>query len=369
MKIGLTLVELAAEILRRKDAKKDFYVIPAEGLRMHSMDWETGPHEPKLFFGEKGYSITQHAHNQIADYLDIPRSYYKRMQSEAPELLARNVNQWLMEQKKTRMIRTLDERVRAILSDGYRRMENEDLADAVLPVLDSLNLDIMSMQITDTRLYIKAVDPAVTREIKKLGGTWGQGHTIVKLGEAMPAITISNSETGDGRLSVLGGLYQDWCTNLASFGERSVKKTHLGARHPLLEGEELFELLSDETKRKTDEALWAQVQDTVRAIFDKVRFEELVDKVEGSQEDAIEGSPVKVVKLVAKKYGLDKTVENSVLHHLVNGGSLSRFGLYNAVTRASQDVESYDEATRMESIGGRIIELPKTEWGTLAKAA
>ncbi len=168
---------------------------------------------------------------------------------------------------------------------------------------------------------------------------------------------------------MLGGIYQDWCTNLASFGGRSLKKTHLGARHELTDGEELYELLTDETKRKTDEALWLQVRDTVRATFDAVKFNELIDKVEGAQEDKIEGDPVKVVAATTKKFGATQEQGKSILKHLIEGGSLSRFGLYNAVTRTAQDIESYDEATRFESLGGRIIELPKTEWSDLAKAA
>ena len=302
----------------------------------------------------------------------IPRAYYNRMLAEAPDLLALNVNQWFVEldpKKHLRMARCMDGNVRALLSNGYRRFENEDMAEKVLPVINELGLDLMSCEITDRRLYIKAVDPKVTREIKVLGGEWGDGRHIIKRGCAAPAITLSNSETGDGRLSVLGGIYQDWCTNLASFGARSLKKTHLGARHQLTDGEELYELFTDKTKKLTDEALWNQVCDVVRATFDAVKFGELVDRIEGAQEDKIEGDPVKVVELTAKKFGADEGTKKNILKHLIEGGSLSRFGLYNAITRAAQDIESYDEATRFESVGGQIIELPRTEWSALAKAA
>lgn len=48
---------------------------------------------------------------------------------------------------------------------------------------------------------------------------------------------------------------------------------------------------------------------------------------------------------------------------------LSRFGLYNAITRLSQDVESYDRATELERIGAQVIELAKPDWKVLAEAA
>ena len=373
MKQGRTLQDLAAEIERRKETKQD-YTVRANALRMTAMDVDLDPKHAQVGFwlGDQRYGVNNIAHAQIADYLKIPKAYYDRCLAEAPELLARNVNQWFEEigADKLRMARTMDGKLRALLSNSYRRFENEDLCEAILPVLADLSLDLMSCEITERKLYIKAVDPAVTRELKAHGGEWGDGrHNIIKMRVAMPAITISNSETGDGRLSVLGGLYDGFCSNLASFGERSMKKTHLGARHALTEGEDLYELLTDETKKKTDEALWLQARDCVRAVFDRVKFDALVDKVEATTAQPITGDPIKVVEVTAKKFGLDGSQEKSVLRHLIEGGSLSRFGIYNAVTRAARDVECYDEATRMEGLGGRIIELPKTEWETIAKAA
>ena len=346
MKQGRTINELAIEIERRRKTKKD-YILPTESLRMSAIDQSLNPKEAeiKLWIGnEVNYGVTSQAHGQIADYFRIPRAYYNRMLAESPELLARNVNQWIADNDKMRMVRTMDNKVRALLSNSYRRFENEDFAEAILDVLMDLKLDIMSCEITERRLYIKAVDPSVTRELKATfpGAEWGDGqHHVIKTRTACPAVTLSNSETGDGRLSVLGGLYSGWCTNLASFGERSLQKTHLGARHDLTDGEALYELLSDETKRLTDEAVWHQVRDVVRATFDRLKFNELVDKVEGAIADKIEGNVSKVVHLAAKKFGATGEQEQSILKHLIDGGSLSRFGLHNAVTSMAQDVEDY----------------------------
>ena len=58
-----------------------------------------------------------------------------------------------------------------------------------------------------------------------------------------------------------------------------------------------YAMLSDETRRKTDEALWSQVRDVVKGAFDRARFDSLVDKIEGSQADKIEGDVVKTVNL------------------------------------------------------------------------
>jgi len=43
-------------------------------------------------------------------------------------------------------------------------------------------------------------------------------------------------------------------------------------------------------------------------------------------------------------------------------------GLGSAITRHSQDLKDYDRATELERIGGRLIELPRSEWQMLSSA-
>jgi hypothetical protein len=360
MKTGKTLVELATEIERRANAKSDL-VASTKNMGM-TLSGE-------LCVGhDKSFKINDIAHNQIAQHLEIPTKYYDKMQTEAPALLANNVNEWFTRHPAPRMVRTLDGTARAFLSDKFSPdMENEDLAQAVLPVLFDLNLDIMSCEVTDRRLYIKAVDKKVSRELAKTGARFGDGgHTIVRV--TAPAITISNSEVGHGALSIQGGVYDQFCSNLASFGERSMRRAHLGGRQSIADGE-LYSMLSDKSKRLDNAALWSKVRDVVRGVFDLGQFNALVDKIEGTQADKIGGDVVKVVELSTKRLGLLESEGKSVLRHLIEGGDLSRFGLYNAVTRMSQDVESYDRATELERIGAQVIELPKADWQVLAEAA
>jgi hypothetical protein len=128
-------------------------------------------------------------------------------------------------------------------------------------------------------------------------------------------------------------------------------------------------LLSDSTKRATDKAIWMQVRDVVRGAFDETRFATITDKMSGLAADRIEGDVVKVVEFGAKTLGYTEGEGKSVLKHLIEGGDLTRYGLFNAVTRTAQDIESYDRASELEAIGGRVIELPKNDWHRMAKAA
>ena len=50
------------------------------------------------------------------------------------------------------------------------------------------------------------------------------------------------------------------------------------------------------------------------------------------------------------------------MNYLIQGGDLSLYGLSNAITRASQDVESYDRATALEGIGWNVATMEPARW-------
>ena len=106
--------------------------------------------------------MTDHAHGQIADRVGIPKRYYDQMKAEAPALLADNVNHWFQETPERRMIGTLDGQARAFLSDRYRRIDNEQIADAVLPVLvaDGGHGAVVSCCVTEADSTFKPCSPA-----------------------------------------------------------------------------------------------------------------------------------------------------------------------------------------------------------------
>jgi hypothetical protein len=362
MKTGLSLTELAREIERRQTAKRDF-IAPIGRLAM-SVDQEKKV--PVLALqGSGNFEINDVAHGQIAEFADIPMKYYRRMATQDPSLLARNVNRWLIDKNQDqRMVRTLDGKVRAVLSDKYRALENEELAEAILPVLLEQDLIIMSSQITETRLYIKAVDRRILKDVPT-GRKLGDGSHVF-FDTVSPAITISNSEVGHGALSIETGVYTKVCTNLAMIGT-NMRKYHTGARADV--SDEVFQLLSDGTKKLTDAAVWGQVRDIVTAAFDKDRFSEVCKKLSDATEDKIEGDIPEIIEVVGKRMSINDTERKGILSRLIEGGDLTRYGLHSAITRHSADIVDYDRATELERMGGKVIELPKSEWQTILRQA
>jgi hypothetical protein len=364
MKIGKSLVELAQEIERQAATKKD-YVAPAGAL---SAVVETVNEKPLVTMNLRGvgaFPLNDYAHGQVAQYLEIPKAYYDRMLAQAPALLVASFNRWIADHgKERRMVRTLDGRVRALLSDRYRALDNGDLAEAVLPVLQARNLMVISSEITERRLYIKAVDQSIEKGLPE-GFHMGDGkHHIFDT--VSPGIVVSNSEIGAGALSIETLVYTKACTNLALFGA-SLRKYHTGVRAEL--SDEVYALLSDKTKSRTDEAMWLQTRDIIGAAFDEARFEATTQRLIEARSDKIEGDVVEVVERARKVFAWSDGERSSVLQHLIKGGDLSRYGLHAAVTRSAENIEDYDRATDFERLGGQIIELPRNQWEEIAKAA
>jgi hypothetical protein len=211
VKVGRTLQELAVEIERQSTSKRDFIVDTSEHLTMLTTSDGSELHVA----GSDEFGVRPLAHEQIADYLDIPRKFYRRLRDAHPALLDRNVNALLRHEPKRRMVRTLDGHVRAFLSDRYRQLDNDELAEAILPVLGEIpDVQFPSTEITETRLYIKAVAPRVIGEVRK--GDFVQAGVVV-----------SNSEVGVGALLVQPLVYRLVCTN-GMIADTATRCYHVG---------------------------------------------------------------------------------------------------------------------------------------------
>lgn len=357
--------QLAAEIVRQSETKRDYLADSRKIL----MAPDTGNLE--IDFTQAGadvqrveeFNIKPHAHRQLATFTGIPSKYYDRMPTD---LRAVNVNHWLKNEPGNRMIRTLDGDVRAFMSDSYRPLDNIDLAEAVLPVLqEQRGMDIVSCDLTETRMYIKAIFPEIESELDRTGENSRYRYGDAQVGDTVQAgLVIQNSEVGAGSLAVDPFVYRLICRNgmTTNIGQ---KRRHVGKR--LGSEDSASEFYRDETKAADDAAFWMKVQDTVRAAVTPDSFEKIVQKMRDTKAREL-GNPIEVCEIAAKRFSLNESEQGGILQHLVAGGDLSGFGLLNAVTRYSQDVDDYDRASEIERIGGEIIELPQSAWKELAPA-
>jgi len=353
MKEGKTLQELAAELERQQLAKKDL-IVSTGVLSMDSRD--DGGIALNVMSGQviQHYDVGEIAHRQIGQFLKIPATYYDRMRREYPQLLTLNANGWFakMPQAK-RMLRTLDGTARALLSDRYRRIDNFEVASAVLPIISRMEgAGVESCELTDSRMYLKVVNPRVTAEIKK--------GDIVQAG-----VLISNSEVGMGSVTVSPLIYRLVCSNGMIAEDGKLRKYHVGRAN---ESREDFSIYRNETIEADDKAFLMKLEDSVKAAVDQARFAAIVDKLRESTEATFQPQQVQqVVELASKEYGFTDSESSGILGHLAAGGDLSLYGLANAVTRQAQDVASYDRSTELEATGYRIITMTPSLWRSLTK--
>ena len=105
----------------------------------------------------------------------------------------------------------------------------------------------------------------------------------------------------------------------------------------------------------------------IRAVSDAT-FRLLTEKMRKTMSVALTGDPAKSVEVLADRYLLNERERAGVLRQLIAGGDLSGYGLVNAVTHYSEEIDDYDRATEFEALGGKLIELPRKEWEALAQA-
>jgi hypothetical protein len=354
MRTGRSLVALATELQRQLATKRDM-IVPT-GLMQHqtTADGSTSIRVDTPD-GAQTYPTTQLFRRQLADKLKIPFAYFERMRTEQALLLDRNVDTWLHQETEQRMVRTLDGQARAFLSDRYRRLDNYDLCEHVLPILQRLpEARFESCELTPTRLYLKVVTPRVQIEI--------QPSDIVQAG-----VVISNSEVGQGTLSVQPLIYRLLCRNGLIAVDRSMHKTHLGRMNDVSNVE--VTVFRDDTLRAEDQAFFLKVRDVVEAAVSEVTLQQVAEKMRRTIGIRLMGDPAKAIEVIGTRYLLNEGERSGVLRHLIEGGDLSAYGLVNAVTHFAQDVDDYDRATEFEALGGRLIEQSTAEWEAVAQAA
>jgi len=339
----MKLLDLAAELERQKEASMDVIVHPRQTFAQPNIDQT----DVQLNFvvPESGremevMDMTDWAHSQVASKLDIPLKYYRRMREHSPELLARNINQWMPEKdsKSKLLLRTLDNKVRAVLSDRYRILDNHDLLLSCLEEFKNMGAELHRADLTESHMYIKAIVPHTREEIT-------QGDTVI------PGVVIQNSEVGAGAFKVTPFMLREVCTN-GMIGESAIAKIHLGRKQDT--GVVQF---SQETRMAESQTLWLQVRDIIHGTFDPVTFKQWVQQVRMGTEVEIQ-NPIYAVDNVIESFGINDSLKEDLLNHFSREGDMTQWGLANAVTRTARDLDDPDQVVELEAIGGQVAVMP-----------
>ena len=342
MKSQLSLKELAQKLTDQKSSKKD-YVVESSNLRFYS----NGSNQLHLQEIDQVYDVNDVALNQITTKVGLSKKYTDKMLDGHKSLLMDNINYWFTNTPKSQMIRTLDGTARAVLSDKYKRVDNDMIAEKVLPILWDKKYDIKSCAITDTKMYIKASLPSLQREVNK--------GDVVESG-----VIISNSEVGHGAVNVSPFIHRLVCLNGMVVNDSRLQSRHLTSSQATIDG--VYEILSDEAKELDSQALLTKVRDVVASTSDEMRFEEQVKMMTDASQIKIK-RPKKVIELLENKFDLTKNEGESILENLINRDDKqpmsNLWSVVNSITALGNTMDDYDRGTKMQEIGGRLLTMPE----------
>jgi hypothetical protein len=303
------------------------------------------------------FVMTDHALGQVSTDLGIPKRYFDRMKADAPDLFRSNIHHWLYNEPKARLVRGLTNEDapmtgRAWMSDRFRRLDNMEIARTLLPEFENLGTPVEFHQaaVTDTKLYIRALFPAIERDIKQVGDTvrWG--------------VEVRNSEIGAGSLTISGFMLVLRCTN-GMTAMKALNARHVGKRED--EG-----ILSNEALAADDVAFWLAARDTLRATCTEAAFNDVADRLAGLSETPVI-SPVAATRVLGNEIGLTEDEQENVMLALAadrNGIGRGQWGMLNAITAVAQTVESFDRQADLEGIAWQVAQLSESAWGKVALA-
>lgn len=324
MKIEKLIQELEGQKPQKWDEK-----LPSSQIRM-----VLAQNEPGFQFEGEGYLfVTESCHSQIAEKLEIPLKYYRRMQTETPELLTRNVNAWLERSEKDFFIRGLGGTVRAFLSDRYRVIDHLDVLMCALNELQAHDAEIEDCFLSETEMNVKIKSQKLRDFVRHKDDLMIGG------------IFLTNSETGHKALRVEPRLFRVKCSNGLIIEEMVTREIHIG------NGDEAF-----------DEIIYLSLRRSIRELFSK--FGDIIQALRESSEIKIKNAQ-KLISNVVEHYRLSEAQRDNILMAFGAEPEFDKYGIVNALTLAAQKETTWEKSVEMERIAGHLIALPLEEFKAL----
>lgn len=361
---GMTLQEMLTEVVRHNETKKDFVANTAEHMAMVPMPNAGFDHDIAIVLSRpesaelERFEITENFHHQVASRLKIPSKYYFRLLDDHRELLLKNVNDLFKREPAIRMTRTLDGKARAFLSQQFRRVDNEQILEATLPVIrNDFDTEILATYVDENRMKFKCLfngdDHAI--DLNPEGRA-----DIVRTGFEM-----GNSEVGKGSFYIRGFFYRNRCLNGCVFGtDDSVnfRQIHVGSKLGVDEGM----LLSNETMRLEDELIVSAAKDVLTAISTPDYAQKMGAKLRQLKERAPVKNAHAAVEAITKELRLSDTCSKGVLESFIKDQDYTQWGMVNAVTAQANVEPDFVQASHLEEMGNKIINLPANSWTRIA---
>ena len=308
--------------------------------------------------GAQTMALTNTATGQLCSRLSIPKRFYDGLMGERSmgDIGGRLISDIIARDDRKFLVRTLDGRARAVLSDSYKCLDNVDLFFAAVQKFAEVGAQLWQARLWDDGMELFGTAPHISGEVTTdrtfdPGDGW-QSRWYGGAGDVHnAAVRIANSETGRGYLSLSAAILRRVCANFNVWSDE-VAKMHVGRK---LEVGDDF-MLSDLTKEKEASYIWSAVQDGIATAFDPVRFTKLIDRLNATTQVEIpKEQEVRAVDAAVAKFKIADTLKASILAQVLMTGDRSQFGLVQAMTAvAHQSSTDCEDGSHLEEAGGEL---------------
>jgi hypothetical protein len=306
---------------------------------------------------------------QLAGSLDIPSRYIDRLEKAGHlDMIANDLTQLLAREPKRHLLRMLDGRLDALLSDRYRAFSNEDLMCIALDEAKKVGAHVWDLRHTPDEFRILLVAPHIAGQIdtrrERPDGSADRWTDGGKKDVINAACTIGNSETGGRKLQGSLSLLRRICMNFSVHAE-GVARVHLGRRIDG-DGEVIY---SDETKKADDNVVYMQIRDVIKTAFNPEVFAKKIALLNETTKRVVE-KPTEAVDATIRAFGLPAERKEAILESLLGSNDKTQYGLAQAVTSLVNQANARrvsDDETRnvFEDVGGAILEMNASQFKAL----
>lgn len=282
-----------------------------------------------------------------------------------PDLIVDVHNRLFRDQPRDRkaMVRTISNGMpkhgRAFLSDSFRRIDDDVVFGAMLPVIaeHKEKFEAIGGKRTDYKTFLKVVSREPVFQIQS-GGRTRRFHV---------GFAASNSEVGQGYTAAHAFFTDAFCKNGCIWSQKSIVDMKMAHRGSKIRSD--FEgLIGDAINRAKAEEAVHLIEEATKAACSFDDYGPFIDMIESAARDEIAGEPVKVLEAVAERVKLTKPeVEKLPLYY--NADEPTRLGVNSAITALAQKASSYDRRVELERAGGEVLAMPKRTWDAVAALA
>ena len=368
-------------VITEQNKMKQDYIAPTNQLQFRTLQniGETA-HSQIVMEANQGeptkiLNVNQHCFDQIAQKAEIATPTARRLQQNYPREMDNLINAIWQKENSKRMVRTFESSnqtssynydnhtgtARAFLSDKFKTFDNSDLLESALPTLGESDAcwKIVNFANTDKKLYIRLKSEVIQSDA-------GVGDLMAH------GIGISNSETGSGSVAVFGINWTLACLN-GMQTENVTRKAHITSAR---DGD-TWNVLTDETKQADNHSLKLQLRDIVSSYASRDAFDENIEKMRRAKEDTVDVPMNESVENLGKVLTLSKKETSNVLEGLLQtigqsgyeqNQKINRATLVNACTAVGNTADP-DNVDFWQRLGGKVLNLGKTDWNRVAMAS